>query len=250
MLVCVTTQWTHKTKAGNSYKVAILFLLLSFLLLSSCSTLPSRVILQQHYRNAIEDARIAEAREISRDLVSIIESNDSLIWDDKRILVVTWTSWNGYNNKVGQSVTTTKNIWVTVVPQVKDFCNQHNLLGERLILRLEQLLGLPPGDGKKWFVEIWVKPDNLFRPSPDPEIADCEAELNFPQNTEAEYIEWFNNLKSISYSCGEEGYPWTRLGYTYDWGNPKGEIGLSEFVVRKGAIIEINSVSSTSEYCR
>jgi hypothetical protein len=28
------------------------------------------------------------------------------------------------------------------------------------------------------------------------------------------------------------GYPWTRLGYSYDWGNPKNPVGLSEFVLR------------------
>ena len=27
-------------------------------------------------------------------------------------------------------------------------------------------------------------------------------------------------------------YPWTRLGYTYDWGNPRNLVGLSEFVLR------------------
>lgn len=45
-------------------------------------------------------------------------------------------------------------------------------------------------------------------------------------------------------------YPWTRLGYTYDWGNPRADMGLSEFVIKKGAEIAINSVYTTEDYCR
>ena len=28
------------------------------------------------------------------------------------------------------------------------------------------------------------------------------------------------------------GFPWTRLGYTYDWGKPDNHVGLSEFILR------------------
>ena len=59
---------------------------------------------------------------------------------------------------------------------------------------------------------------------------------------------WFNRLKSESY--GENGYPWTRLGYTYDWGNPKGEVGLSEFIIKSGATIKIHSVIGTLDYSK
>ena len=45
-------------------------------------------------------------------------------------------------------------------------------------------------------------------------------------------------------------FPWTRLGYTYDWGESENHIGLSEFVVRKGADIEIDSVSTVNDYCQ
>jgi hypothetical protein len=50
-------------------------------------------------------------------------------------------------------------------------------------------------------------------------------------------------------SYSNTGYPWTRLGYTYDWGNPKSEIGLSEFVIKNGAPIKIHSVVNADAYC-
>jgi len=98
------------------------------------------------------------------------------------------------------------------------------------------------------FVEIWANPDDILRPSPDPEITDYEAELDFPKWVDTQYRDWFNELKSESY--GENGYPWTRLGYTCDWGNPKSEIGLSEFIIMPGSTVKIQSVTGTLDYSR
>jgi len=236
------------------YSILVFLLVITFLFLSCAhsNTVPSDIDLQQAYRSAIEDARIAEPAEISRDLVAIVYYNNNLVWegqpDNSPVLVVTWTSWDGYNDKVGQSITTTRDTWVTVVPEIKNFTNWKRLSEDKRTLRLEQLLGIPPKNGKKWFVEIWANPKDMFRPSPDPDITDHEAELDFPQYVSAEYMQWFNELQMNSY--GENGYPWTRLGYTYDWGNPKSEIGPSEFVIKAGSEININSVSTTSDYCK
>jgi len=244
----------------NGRKIAILFFALTFLLAPACvvqRSVSNPRDLQQAYLNAVKDAEIAEPNEISRDLVAIVESNTHLVWTgepgNRRVLVVTWTSWNGYDDEVGQSVVTTRETWVTAVPELKDFCQKNKRARKNLPLRLEQLLGLPPNNGKTRFVEIWVDPSDLFRPSPDPEITDHEAELDFPQSRKfltlsEEYIKWFNDWKRQAY--GTNPYPWTRLGYTYDWGNPKSEVGLSEFVIQKGAAVEIHSVSKTEEYCK
>jgi len=171
-------------------------------------------------------------------------------------LVSTWTSWTGYDNQVGQSITTSRETWVTAVPELQTFCKQKlqnvaNLSDRNL--RLEQLLGLPPNNGKTRFVEFWVNPQDLFRPSADSEVIDNIAFGEFTQlpdtvSTKPEYVQWFENLKSKSYNA-TGGYPWTRLGYTYDWGNPTSEVGLSEFVIRTGANIEVKSVQTNDKYC-
>jgi hypothetical protein len=118
----------------------------------------------------------------------------------------------------------------------------------------------------------------MFRPCPDPEITDRECETQFPANlfhtfSSAEllraaegpgpkvftnYTGWFNNRKQYIYTYprnypASSPYPWTRLGYTYDWGRPDHE-GLSEFVAhgRKqsgaGISVGIRSLKSTSSY--
>jgi hypothetical protein len=212
--------------------------------------------LQQAYLNAVKDAAIVEPGEISKNLTPVVETNPNLVWEgeagSKQVLVLTWTSWNGYDDQVGQSIVTTRETWVTVAPELKNFCTTYSTAQPNLTLRLEQLLGLPPANGKTKFVEMWVTPQDLFRPSPDPEITDQEAGLTFPQSKfltiSEEYKAWFNDLSSQSY--GENGYPWTRLGYTYDWGNPSSEVGLSEFVINTGATIEVQGVTNTEDYCQ
>ena len=210
---------------------------------------PSEEELRQAYARAIEDAKRIGENEIYHNLTPILESNKNLIWlndsDGERVLVVTWTAWDGYVNQTAANVT--REVWVTAAPQLKDFIAESNLSGEGCVLRLEQLLGLPPHNGKKWFIEVWARPGDLYRPTPDNEINDTEAELDFPENTSPEYKQWFNNLKDTSY--GPNGFPWTRLGYTYDWGNPKTTVGLSEFVIKNGAVIKINAINKNEGYC-
>jgi hypothetical protein len=216
---------------------------------------PHRVSLEQMYQRAVADAKIAEPDEISKNLTAIAESNKKLIWDgapgQSHVLVVTWTNWNGYDEYVSLPMTLQREVWVTVVPELRDFCRHRIRNRHSVSLRLKQLLGLPPNDTKTKFVELWADPLDLFRPSPDPEINDYEADLDFPQSKfmmiNEEYIKWFNDLKSKSY--GDTGYPWTRLGYTYDWGNPKSKVGLSEFVIRAGATVVVHSKSMTEQYC-
>ncbi len=91
-------------------------------------------------------------------------------------------TWNGYDDNIGKPVDLSRPVWVTVVPEIQTFCRSQSIPAAHIPLRLEQLLGLPPGNGKTKFVEMWVSPKDLFRPSPDPEISDHEAELDFPES--------------------------------------------------------------------
>ena len=209
------------------------------------------------YAAAIADARVAELDEISHHLTAIRPETSGLIWEgtpgESRILMCMWSDWEGYTEaSAGEVLTTPWEFWVTVAPEIQQWTQQHPTRCAYLERRLEQLLGLPPHDGKDRFVEFWVEPADLFRPSPDPEITDQEAELDFPQSSlfltvSEEYIAWFEALCAVSYEAG--GYPWTRLGYTYDWGAPHTDIGLSEFIIRAGATVEIRAVAATAAYC-
>jgi hypothetical protein len=219
-------------------------------------------VLQEQYTDAVRDAKRAEAREIVNTLTPVVECNSSLVWENvaespPRVLVTTWVNkWvaQAYDGREGQMVDIPADAYpfVTVVPEVKNFCADPALARAGLTLRLEQLLGLPPKNGKVKFVQLWVDPADLFRPCPDPEISDSRCGLDFPTGfltVSLNYVGWFDRQYCDSY--GTNGYPWTRLGYTYDWGLPqeKGHVGKSEFVIKPGSKVKICSVTPTDEYC-
>ncbi|MFA5771340.1 MAG: hypothetical protein WC974_01225 [Thermoplasmata archaeon] len=209
-----------------------------------------QLTLDQMYQNAVRDAMVAEQSEIYNNLTAITDTNPNLIWQgsggNKTVLVVTWTKYNS-SYPVGTNVTTWwGETWVTAVPEIKIFFQKRANISENRTLRAEQLLGLPKDKGNLYFIEMWVKTSDLFRPTPDNEINDTIAELNFPASADLNYTTWFND--NIIYSYYAKQFPWTRLGYTYDWGNPQSEIGLSEFVIKKNATVNVNAVIPTNEY--
>jgi hypothetical protein len=215
----------------------------------------------ERYWFAVQDAATADASEISNNLTPIVRCNSNLKWEkesdpNSRVLVTTWVTEEVaskyYEGNVNKEMPAGTYIWVTAVPEVKNFCRDNALVGPNLTLRLEQLLGLPPANGKVKFVEFYVSPHDLFRPCPDPEITDSRCELDYPQTgfltVSFSYVNWFEKLKASSY--GPKGYPWTRLGYTYDWKNPANDVGMSEFVIMPGAQVKVEAVTKTADYCK
>lgn len=223
---------------------------------ASRSLEPAR--LMARYQEAIRDAVVARPDEVERDLRAITAWESGLVWEgeagNSRVLVATWTYWLGFDDHEGQEMSVERPVWVTLVPEIRDFCRRFGQRRRRpLSLRLEQLIGVPPNNGRSRFAELWVRPEDLFRPCPDPEITDSQCGLESPQGgaflqVDQEYLDWFEAQQDASYV--ESGYPWTRLGYTYDWGRRRSKVGLSEFVVRQGASLQVKWVASTEEYCR
>jgi hypothetical protein len=238
--------------------------------------------LPSEYWDAVEDARTPEPQEVFRNLTAITRNNKGLTWDDRdRVLVATWATWSGYAPNQGKSLILTQDLWVTVVPDLKNFCRSYTpTTTTSLATRLNQLLGLPPDErdraANRRVVEIWVEPTYLFRPSFDPEITDHEAEFGFRSLNEfisvpLSYHRWFYAQYDQRYQYKGQPidrnrsdtqntpYPWTQLGYTYDWGNPADwskldpnrpkRVGLSEFVIREWSPISVHSVRSGNDYC-
>lgn len=227
-----------------------LSLLFAAVVAQGCSPIEPEPTNEELFQAAVEDASVPEADEISTDLTAIRDDNAALVRDlDGRVLMATWTSWSGYDGMEMQGMDLAVEVWVTAAPELQTACRGFGLTEDALDLRLEQLLGLPPGNGKDRIVQLWVPTDGLFRPSPDAEIDDAAASLDFPPGTSEEHRTWIEDLRAASY--GEDGYPWTQLGYTYDWSpDADSEVGLSEFVVRAGTPVIIESVTAQGDYCR
>ncbi len=220
-------------------------------LYSFAVTQPLQLSLDEMYTKAIEDAMIAKQSEVYTGLTPITEENTNLVWQgdagNKSVLVVIFTRFAS-SYPVGETVTTSwGDTWVTVAPEIQVFFQDHVSGDINVTVRVAQLLGLPANTSNCYFVEAWVKPQELFRPSPDNEITDTTAALTFPDSATADYKVWFNNNIIASYYPMK--YPWTRLGYTYDWGtNTPNHVGLSEYILPQNSTITVKSVTQTNEY--
>ena len=206
----------------------------------------------QAYQAAVADASVAMASEISRDLTPLVAWNTNLVWEGapgaSRLKMVALTG-GYYDSSVGKNyVMSFGQLWVTAAPELKQFFQ--NGLHSPSVARLEQLLGLPPESGYTRIVEFWVNPSDLFRPSPDPETTDMEAQIGFPGGSRTSvpqsYQDWFAaNYESSFHST--KPYPWTQLGYTYDWG-ASNHVGLSEFVIERGATVGVVQTYQPLDY--
>jgi len=154
-------------------------------------------------------------------------------------------------------------LWVTGVPELAERCR--GFAGDPA-LRLRQLLGLPPARPFAHFVVMTVREADVFRPAPDPDPTTVElcprppagCPTGFPADVDPAHARWIADRLLASYvepaspdpPPGHTGYPWTRLGYTYDWAPGADEYGASEYVIRKGATVTVSAVVPYRDYCR
>jgi hypothetical protein len=211
------------------------------------------------YTRAMKESQNPSPQKIYDHLLPI-EGNsnliDTLIKGERYVQMVSWKSHPSYYSKKGIDSTQGYDIWVTAAPIIKDSCRSFFKTQKDPIMRLRQLLGLQPFTQETFFLEVWVKPSDLYRPCPDNETTDTVCELNVPDDITEGYRMWFNHTRAVQYNdCTdtefhEYGYPWTQLGYTYDWSpeNPS-HIGLSEFVIRRHVNIYVRGKYKTAVYC-
>jgi len=222
-------------------------------------------VLAQMYATAMINSSNVVASKILRDLTTISEENASLTWRTnpdtgaREVLVASFMKNSVATSyyHVGQ-YTPMRYVeaWDTLVPELKNFSRSYT--GTNLILRLKQLLGLPANAANDTIVEYYVNPLYLLRPSRDPEITDNESEVAFRANTSylssvnTNYVTWFQNtIASRNYGMTNgvwNAWPWTQLGYTYDWFKTGSNVkGLSEFVV-SGPLFYSMGVTSFNVY--
>lgn len=189
------------------------------------------------YHSAIIDAVQADEDELF-SLHAIDTSQD-------QVLVCTWHDEpEAYPE--GEEITTgSGEVWVFTAEEVYDWGQSNEYTGD-MVLRMEQLIGLPPQDGKTHFTLMWVDPDDLFRPSADPDIDTETGAVDFPEGTDEDYIRWYN--ENAEYSYEPHRYPWTRLGYTYDWSEGGTDYGLSEYILKENSRATVERTFTNEEF--
>ncbi|MDE5883540.1 MAG: hypothetical protein K2H29_00430 [Oscillospiraceae bacterium] len=113
-------------------------------------------------------------------------------------------------------------------------------------MRLTQLIGFAPDSEHSTVTGFWVDPKDVKGPAyqSNPTIGDMTTD--FGESTDKEYKKWFDENILWSYYYGE--YPWTRLGYTYDWADNGTEYGMTEFIVESGAEVKVEFTETTDEF--
>lgn len=210
----------------------------------------------------------------------ITPENKSLIWKGEpgasQVLVTTFTKSAYYSNLLpGQTIPAAVDLWVVPAPQLYMEIRAEDPLGAALApkLAVSQYLGLPPRNTNDAVVSVWVSPAALLRPAIDPRTDTHELETSFPltlQNvplTQApvlpkdppapgfssvpDYGAWFLDRQSVIYNFTVSGgpYPWTGLGYTYDW-NPAAPdvVGASEFIIPRGTPVTFRDATPVGDY--
>jgi hypothetical protein len=225
-------------------------------------------LLTKTLAESIEDAKEPLADEVVNNLWALSANNPQIKSRENNgkieYLMSTWkyTSNPTTDWPIGAKKLLPYQTWFTAVPQVKEFCQKYQAIDSNipdnieLSLRLQQYLGLILNkySTKTHFVEMWVKGEYLMRPCIDGEINDSSCDLlplPVPDNSPVVKTIYTNSYSNAK----KEYYPWSGLGYTYDWGNPqKPHQGPSEFIINptpeKPVEVEVVSVTPTQKYCR
>lgn len=179
------------------------------------------------------------------------------------------SKYNHYLKKIGnrEKFTTDCYLWVFELGDFHDTCNKKDM-GELKIdetnqkfslanfreyeacERISKLLGIDLYPEHTWLCTFTVPLKQIFRPAYQTSITVCnftedngkwKVDLGGTEKFEGREIK-NNDNKTYKISPKHwlgllqqsKEYPWTRLGYTYDWGDESNHVGVSEFVIVPG----------------
>lgn len=224
----------------------------------------------QLYQKAVADTLSIEPGELHSLQPLKFDGPIDNVTGTKTTKVVTFAT-KGYKANTAVTFSATDEVWVVGLAEIQAFLKEKTdqyTSEDELFKRLSQVLGLPFPNSYRQLVcltinEQQVNMGKVFRPTPNPDPRhsslcptpnDFVCAITFSNTTSLDHKNWFrrnmlsyagsvNKLSLFSHSAG---YPWTRLGYTYDWysdahGNAV-EFGLSEYVIRGQTTVQIGDV--------
>lgn len=237
---------------GAALSPVLLAVLATSLVACGSAPKPPRDELGDLFRAAIADAMVVEPGEVVDDLTVLAEGEDGLPRRGGQVLVTTWAE-ERWLRRPGRRVIAETDLWVTPGRELAELCRRLDTSPFEQRLRLEQLLGLAPGDGRsRRMVELWVWPEDLFRPCVHPAVTAvrCDPDRVAPEEVPEAHRRWLEETaRQYHRAPAAGGYPWTGLGYTFDWGDPYTEVGLTEWVIPAGAEVTVARVEPTGAYC-
>lgn len=226
-------------------KYGAIFMAFTLLALTGCAgseTLSN----DERWRAAMVDAVFSEDDEVMR-LVTLTREDPYVIWDEagERVLLLTWHNYEEPCAPGDMISPEHGEIWATSLGEMADWYGKNSAGVTDWELRFAQLLGMPGDTRYSRFTAFWIAPEDVIRPAYLTDVT-IQMENSYESVTDPEYKAWFDG--NILYSYFESEYPWTRLGYTYDWSGGDSEYGLTEFLVEDPGKTEIAFTYTTEEF--
>ncbi len=202
---------------------------------------------EELYNMAVRDSVFAEEDEV-KPLVSLTKEDKFVTWDEKgRVLLCTWHSYpDSYPE--GETVTTKWGyVWSFTDKEIASYSDELKNAADAQ-MRLRQLIAVSPDKKHSTVTGLWVNTDDVIRPAYQTDATDGRMFTSFEneETVDKDFKAWFDQNILDSYFYG--GYPWTRLGYTYDWADNGKEYGLTEFLIKKDAQAEVAFTETTDEF--
>lgn len=229
-------------------KTLIPFLLA--LTLSACTqnaNLDNKQDLNKRYLETVRDAAFIDDEELM-PLISLDPNFKQITYNqDGQVLLMFFHNYP-QSYPQGKSFAIEHECWCVSDLELLKWCK--NQQGKILdpTLRFKQLVGVKPQGEYNFVSAIWVDPHDVIRPATDTNVFTTHVPKDLDPSESAEYKEWFKN--NIIYSYFEDAYPWTRIGYTYDWAFDSREYGLSEFLLKKGVQIKVERTLSVTDFAQ
>lgn len=196
------------------------------------------------YEQAMNDAMTIETDEIHSVVTITPQSENATINDDGDVLLITWHKYPESYISGEDATLSYGEVWCFTDKEIASWYDSHKTNVADWELRFEQLLGLPEDKEYTHFTGMWVPMNAVKRPAYSYDITQPVTDMQFDDCADAVFVSWFND--NIIYSYFDSAYPWTRLGYTYDWSGA--EYGLSEFIVEKDTTTHVAFTYTTDEF--
>ncbi len=199
------------------------------------------------FDDAVVDALQADENEIQK-LVCLTAEDGNVTYntDTDRVLLAFWSSAPDAFTKDKQT-TLDSDTYAYADLELAAWGKAHSDdLKNGKTDRLCQLFGLPANGGGSTFVTAWVTPERIYRPAYQPDAQIGTMTTAFEENVDADFTAFFDAQIEQNYFTTPR--PWTRLGYTYDWGTTdKNHYGVTEFVIPSGTKITVKDIFTNDE---
>jgi len=198
------------------------------------------------YRLSVIDSETAEADEIL-PLTVLTKDSDMATWNDAgQVLLLSWHSYPESYIPGEQFTCKYGEMWTFTDKEVLAWYDKNAEGVTDWELRFEQALGLPATDSKTHVSAFWVDMDEIIRPAYQTDATKQLTADVLDGSALGEHKEWFDG--NAEYSYVTSAYPWTRLGYTYDWAEGENEFGLTEFIILANSVIDVEWTKSFDEF--